>query len=78
MKVTGDEVWASTPDVEETRRIDLGLLQQWNGQYGAAHCHVGAKHVYSDVHVLDMIAGRRWFFRRSPYVALVTVFHLGM
>jgi len=27
---------------------------------------------------LDLIAGRRWFFRRSAYIALVTVFPLGM
>ena len=27
---------------------------------------------------LDLIAGRRWFFRRSAYVAVVTVFHLGV
>jgi len=30
----------------------LGLLEQLNGQYGTEHCHVGAKHLYSDVHVL--------------------------
>ena len=30
----------------------LGLLQQLNGQYGTKHCHVGAKHLYSDVHVV--------------------------
>jgi len=39
-------------DVEDTTRTDLGLLQQLNGQYGAEHCHVGAKHLYSDVHVV--------------------------
>ena len=42
----------STADVEYTRRTDLGLLQQLNRQYGAEHCHVGAKHLYSDVHVV--------------------------
>jgi hypothetical protein len=27
-------------------------LQQLNGQYGAEHCHVATKHLYSDVHVV--------------------------
>jgi len=27
---------------------------------------------------LDLISGCRWFLRRSAYIALVTVFHLGM
>ena len=39
-------------DVEDTQRTDLGLLQQLNRQYGAEHCHVGAKHLYSDTHVI--------------------------
>jgi hypothetical protein len=43
---------AITADVEDTRRTDLGLLQQLNGQYGAEHCHVATKHLYSDVHVV--------------------------
>ena len=42
----------STADVEDTQRTDLGLLQQLNGQYGAKHCHVGAKHLYSDIHIV--------------------------
>ena len=52
MKVTGGRGLAYTADVEDTRRTDLGLLQQLNGQYGAEHCHVGTKHLYSDVHVV--------------------------
>ena len=51
MKVTGGRGLASTADVEDTRRTDLGLLQEINGQYGAEH-YVGAKHLYSDVHVV--------------------------
>ena len=43
---------ASTVDVEDTRRTDLGLLQQLDGQYGAEHCHVATKHLYSEVHVV--------------------------
>ena len=43
---------ASMADVEDTRRTDLGLLQQLNGQYGYEHCHVATKHLYSDVHVV--------------------------
>jgi len=43
---------ASTADVEGTRRTNLGLLQQLNGQYGAEHCHVVTKHLYSEVHVV--------------------------
>ena len=43
---------ASTADVEGTRRTDLELLQNLNGQYGAEHFHVGAKRLYSDVHVV--------------------------
>ena len=43
---------ASTADVEDTPRTDLGLLQQLNGQYGPEHCHVATKHLYSEVHVV--------------------------
>ena len=43
---------ASTADVEDTRRTDPGLLQQLNGQYGAEHCHVTTKHLYSEVRVV--------------------------
>ena len=42
----------STAGVEDTQSTDLGLLQQLNGQYGAEHCHVGAKHLYLDVYVI--------------------------
>ena len=51
VKITGTSL-ASTADVEDTRRTDLGLLQQLNGQYGAEHCHVATKHLYSEVHVV--------------------------
>ena len=47
-KVTGGRGLVSMADVEDTRRTDLGLLQQLNGQ----HCHVGAKHLYSDIHIV--------------------------
>jgi hypothetical protein len=43
---------ASMADVEDTRRTDLGLLQQLNRQYGAKHCHVATKHLYSEVRVI--------------------------
>ena len=43
---------ANTADVEDIRRTDLGLLQQLNGQYGAEHCHVATKHLYSEVRVV--------------------------
>jgi hypothetical protein len=43
---------ASMADVEDTRGTDLGLLQQLNGQYGAQHCHVATKHLYSEVCVI--------------------------
>jgi len=43
---------ASTADVEGTGRTDLGLLQQLNRQYGAEHCHVATKHLWSAVHVV--------------------------
>jgi len=52
MTVTGGRGLASTVNVEDTQRTDLGFLQQLNRQYGAEHCHVGAKHLYSDVHVV--------------------------
>ena len=42
----------SMADVEDTWWTHLGLLQQLNAQYAAEHCHVGAKHLYSDVHVI--------------------------
>jgi len=47
-------VWGpvSMADVEDIQRTDLGLLQQLNGQYGAEHCHVATKHLYSEVHVI--------------------------
>jgi len=35
MKVTGGRGLACTSNVEDTRRTDLGLLQQLNGQCGA-------------------------------------------
>jgi hypothetical protein len=43
---------ASMADVEDTRRTDLGLLQQLNRQYGAKHCHVATKHLYPEVRVI--------------------------
>ena len=43
---------ASTADMEDTQRTDLELLQQLNGQYGAEHCHVATKHLYSEVCVV--------------------------
>ena len=43
---------ASTVDVEDTRRTDVGLLQKLSGQYGAEHCHVASKHLYSEIHVV--------------------------
>jgi len=52
MKITLGRGLASTADVEDTRRSDIGLLQQFNGQYGAKHCHVATKHLYSEVHVV--------------------------
>ena len=54
--LNGPKTWnslgASTADVEDTRSRDLGLLQQLNGQYGAKHCHVATKHLYSEVHIV--------------------------
>jgi hypothetical protein len=38
--------------VEDTGRTDFGLLQQLNEQYGAEHCHVATKHLYSEVRVV--------------------------
>ena len=46
---------ASTADVEDTGRTDLGLLQQLNGQYGFEHCHVARKHLYSEVLVVSTL-----------------------
>ena len=43
---------ASTADVEDTRRTDLGLLQQLNGQYGAEHCQFATEHLYPEVRVV--------------------------
>ena len=51
-KVTGGRGLASTADVEDTRRTDLGMLQQLNGQYGAERCHVATKHLYSEFRVV--------------------------
>jgi len=42
----------SAVDLEDSQRTDLGLLQQLNRRNGAEHCHVGAKHLYSDVHIV--------------------------
>jgi hypothetical protein len=39
-------------DVEDTQRMDLGLLQQVNGQYGAEHYHIATKHLLSEVCVI--------------------------
>jgi len=46
MEVTGGQGLASTVDVEDIGRTDLGLMQQLNRQYGPEHCHVVAKHLY--------------------------------
>ena len=53
MKVTRCRGLASKADVEDTRRTDLRLFKQLNGQYGAEYCHVGAKHLYSTSFGLD-------------------------
>jgi hypothetical protein len=52
VKITWGRGLASTADVEDTRRTDLALLQQLNGQYGAEHCHNATGHVYSEVHAI--------------------------
>ena len=52
MKVTAGRGLTSTADVEDTRRTDLGLSQQLNAQYGAEHCHVATKHLYSEFRVV--------------------------
>jgi hypothetical protein len=52
MKITGGEVWRVWQMWKTLLSTDLGLLQQLNGQYGAEHCHVATKHLYSDVHVV--------------------------
>jgi len=57
----------------------LGLLQRLNGQYGTEHCHVGAKHLYSDVHVFwTWLQETGDSLGRSAYVVLVKLFPLGM
>jgi hypothetical protein len=48
MKITGGEFWR----VWRMWKTLEGLLQQLNVQYGAEHCHVATKHLYSDVHVV--------------------------
>ena len=43
------------PAIKSKRRRCLStgvLLQQLNGQYGAKHCNVVTKHLYSEVHVV--------------------------
>ena len=52
MKVTGGEVWRVRRMWKKLEGQVLGLLQQLNGQYGAEHCHVAAKHLYSVVRVV--------------------------
>ena len=53
---------ANMEDVEDTR-TDLGLLQKLNGQYGAEHCHVATKHLYSEVRVV-------WTWLQDAYDSL--------
>ena len=43
---------ASMADAEDTRRTDVGLLQQLNGRHGAEHCHFATNRLYSEVHVV--------------------------
>ena len=54
--LSGPKTWkslgASMVDVEDTRRTDLGLLQQLNGQYGAENCHIATKHLYLEFRVV--------------------------
>ena len=51
---------ASTADVEDTRRTDLGLLQQLNGAvWGRALSCCNKTPVLRSPRRLDLIAGRR-------------------
>jgi len=50
---------ASTTDVEDSQRTDLGLLQQLNRQYGTEHCHVGAKYLFSEIHSFGLDCKRQ-------------------
>jgi hypothetical protein len=69
---------ASTADVEGTQRPDLGLLQTGEPVvWGWALSSCNKTPVLRSPRRLDLIAGCRWFLRRSAYVALVTVFLLG-
>ena len=51
MKVTGVDVWRVRRKWKTLERQILDCCQQLNGQYGAEDCHVGAKHLHSDVHI---------------------------
>ena len=51
VKITCGEVWR-VQQMWKTLEGHLGLLRQSNGQYGAVHCHVATKHLYSEVHVV--------------------------
>ena len=51
MKITWGEVWRVRRMWKTLGQI-LEQLQQLNGQYGAEHCHLATKHLYSEVHVV--------------------------
>jgi hypothetical protein len=49
VKVTGGEIWQVWWMWKTLEGQILDCLQQLNGQYGAKHCHVVTKHLYSEI-----------------------------
>ena len=68
---------ASTADVEDTRRTSCIVATVEWAVWGRALSCCNKTPIFRNPRRSDLIAGRRWFLRRSAYVALVTVFFLG-
>jgi hypothetical protein len=65
-------------DVEDSRRTSWIVATVEQAVWGRALSCCNKTPVLRRPRRLDLIAGRRWFFRRSTYVALVTALPLAM
>jgi len=78
MKITGGEVWRVWQMWETFEGQILDCCNSWTGSKGPSIVMLQQNTLLRRPRRLDLIAGRRWSFGRSAYVALVTVFPLAM
>jgi len=78
MKITWGEVWRVRRMWKTLEGQSLDCCNSRTGSMGQALSCCNKTPALSSPRLLDLIAGRRWFLRRSAHIALVTVFPLGM